>query len=131
MRCYLLAALKQDYQLNQKKPAKISPKPTETPYLRETKEAIEIVPLRNKYMSYKLKMYIKFIQQQAESIQVTIKETFEHHLKPNVEVFRFYKRSGLTSPFVMTSFFAFIDKQFPHVLGNYLNFDDYITSEEG
>lgn len=127
---YLLAALKKDYKLSQKKSVKVQNKATETSYLREAKEASQITPLRNKYMLYKLKVYTDFVRQQAESIQTSIKEKFEHYLTPNAEVFRFYKKSGLKSPFVMSNFLTFIDNNFSHIIGDYLSFDDYITSEE-
>lgn len=128
---YLLSALKKDYKKGESRATKVQSRSAESSYLREAKEASEILPLKNKYMSYKLKTYTDFIQQQAESIQGTIKEKFEQYLKPNAEVFRFYKKSGLTSPFVMTGFLTFIEKHFPDVIGDYLSFDDYITSEEG
>ncbi|MBX3710246.1 MAG: replication initiation protein [Gammaproteobacteria bacterium] len=127
---YLLSALKQDYKLSQKKLAKIQNKATETPYLREAKHASEIAHLTNKYMSYKMKIYAEFVRQQAESIQENVKEKFEQYLIPNLEVFRFYKKSGFTSPFVMSNFIKFIDDHFSYILGDYLSFDDYITSEE-
>lgn len=127
---YLLAALKQDYKLINKKGVKQDHLSAESTYRREAKAAIEITPLRNKYMTYKLKIYTDFVRQQAESIQLTIKKKFEQYLQSNTEVFRFYKKSGFTSPFVMSDFLAFIDKHFSEVVGDYLSFDDYITSDE-
>lgn len=126
---YLIAALKQDYQAK-KSPSVSRPKVVENSALREAKAASEIVPLKNKYMSYKLKSYIAFIEQQTENLQASIKEKFEALLKPNKEIFRFYKKSGLASPFVMADFIHFVEDYFPDVIGDYLAFDDYITSEE-
>jgi plasmid replication initiation protein len=127
---YLLSALKKDYKGLKSKSSKVQDRAAENSYLREAKEASEIVSLKNKYMSYKLAVYTGFIQQQAENIQQGIKEKFEQCLKLNKEVFRFYKKSGLSSPFVMADFIGFLDKHFPHIIGDYLPFDDYITSEE-
>lgn len=127
---YLIAALKKDYKGTNKKSSAAKTKPSQDSCLREAKKASEIVPLRNKYMMYKLSMYKQFIDQQAQEIKSAIKAKFEECLQSNVEVLRFYKRSGLTSPFVMVDFIGFVDKHFPHVLGPYLSFDDYLTSEE-
>lgn len=127
---YLLSALKKDYKKGEGRTLKTQSRTTENSYLREAKEASEILTLKNKYMSYKLKAYTDFILQQAENIQVTIREKFEQFLKSNSEVLRIYKKSGLSSPFVTADFMGFIDKHFPHVLGEYLSFDDYIMSEE-
>lgn len=128
---YILSALKMDYKAGDAKHQKAQLKVVENTYQREAKAASEIAPLRNKYMLYKLKVYTDFIQQQAVSIQTTIRQKFEQFLRPNVEVFRFYKKSGFSSPFVMADFMAFIDEQFPDIIGDHLCFDDYITSEEG
>lgn len=127
---YLLAALKKDYKDQERKPAKGPIVIKENTYLREAREASEITPLKNKYMSYKLKTYTNYIQQQAETIRNSIRDKFEQCIKPNAEIFRFYKKSGLASPFVMMGFISFIDNHFPDVIGDYLSFDDYITSEE-
>lgn len=127
---YLLSAIKNDYKENKKKTLKIQSNKTENSYLREAKEASEVLFLKNKYMSYKLKVYADFVQQQTENIQNIISEKFEQFLETNKEVFRRYKKSGLSSPFVITNYIGFIDKHFSHILGNYLSFDDYVTSEE-
>lgn len=128
---YLLSALKKDYKANVNKPPKTQSRAVESSYLREEKQASEILSLKNKYMSYKLKTYTDFMQQQAENIQTVIREKFEQFLKPNEAVFRLYKKSGFSSPFVTVDFMGFIDKHFPNIIGDYLSFDDYITSEEG
>ena len=128
---YLLSALKMDYKEGEGKSKKPQLKVVENTYQREAKAASEIGPLRNKYMSYKLKIYTDYIGQQAENIQAAIRDGFEGFLKPNIEVFKLYKKSGLVSPFVMADFMTFVDKQFPKVVGDYMDFDDYITSEEG
>jgi hypothetical protein len=127
---YLLAALKENYKVTRKTSTTLQNNSVDTPYLREAKEAIEIAPLRNKYMAYKLKMYTDFIKEQSLSMQTNIREKFEQYLIPNAEVFRFYKKSGLTSPFVMSNFLNFIDQHFTHIIGDYLSFDDYITADE-
>lgn len=127
---YLLSALKKDYKANVNKPPKTQSRAVESSYLREEKQASEILSLKNKYMSYKLKTYTDFMQQQAENIQTVIREKFEQFLKPNEAVFRLYKKSGFSSPFVTVDFMGFIDKNFPNIIGDYLSFDDYITSEE-
>lgn len=127
---YFISAIKNDYKEREGKSPKTQSRAVENSYLREAKEASEILPLKNKYMTYKLNAYIDFIQQQAENIQAAIREKFEQLIKPNAEVFRFYKKTGLLSPFVMADFMRFMDKNFPHIIGDYLSFDDYISSEE-
>lgn len=127
---YLVAALKQDYKIADKKFLPIKNTIPEISYLREAKEASQIEPLRNKYLSYKLNIYINFLEKQDERTQSDIKHKFEEKLKSNTEVFRFYKKSGFLSPFVKGELISFIDKNFPEVVGEYLSFDDYITSEE-
>ena len=128
---YLLSALKKDYKQREHI---LTPKKqmggVENSYLRQAKEASEILSLKNKYMMYKLKMYMTFIQQQTDHSQAAIREKFEQFIQPNVEVFRFYRKTGLSSPFVMSDFMRFIEKHCPHIIGDYLSFDDYITSEE-
>jgi plasmid replication initiation protein len=124
---YLISALKKDYKDNGKKNTR---KITENSYLREAKQASEIKPLKNRYMSYKLKNYINFVEQQGNNIKSEIYDMFEKYLKPNIEIYRLYKKKGLISSFVMTEFMIFIDKNFNKIIGNYLSFDDYITSEE-
>ena len=127
---YLLSALKQDYKDSQTKIVNAQSKVIENSYLREAKNANEIVSLRNKYMSYKLKIYRDFVLQQTESIQSHINEKFEQYLTVNSQVFRLYKKSGFSSPFVMSDFLNFIEDKFSYIIGDYLNFDDYITSDE-
>ena len=90
---YLLSALKKDYKANVNKPPKTQSRAVESSYLREEKQASEILSLKNKYMSYKLKTYTDFMQQQAENIQTVIREKFEQFLKPNEAVFRLYKKN--------------------------------------
>lgn len=126
---YLISALKKDYKEKERKVEKIDHQ-GESSYLREARQASEILPLRNKYISYKLKEYMNFIQHQAEDIQRSIKEKYEHFLMPNAEIFRLYKKSGLSSPFVMFSFIGFIEEYFSHIIGDYMSFEDYISSEE-
>ena len=128
---YLLSALKKDYKKGESRAPKVQSRVAENSYLREAKEASEILSLKNKYMSYKIKAYTSFLQQQAENIQTTIRKKFEQFLTSNSEVLRMYNKSGFTSPFVIVDFVGFIDKHFPHIIGAYLSFDDYITSEEG
>lgn len=125
---YLISALKKDYKKKQGKEGQ--PKIPENTYQREAKEASEIQSLRNKYMSYKLGIYTEFIRQQTESIQSIITKGFEQFLKPKIAIFKFYKKKGLTSPFVMIEFMSFIENNFPQVIGDYLTFDDYIISED-
>ena len=127
---YLLSALKMDYKAESSKPQKTQLKIVENTYQREAKAAFEIAPLRNKYMSYKMKAYSDFIEQQAENIQAAIWDGFEKFLKTKSEIFRLYRKSRLTSPFVMTDFIGFIDKHYPDLIGDYMDFDDYLTSEE-
>jgi hypothetical protein len=127
---YFLSAVKKDYKERQTKLPLPSKKVLENSYLREAKEASEIVSLKNKYMSYKLSAYKGFIEQQSKNIQTLIREGFEQFLKPNLEVFRFYKKSGLLSPFVIVDFIKYIDKNYAHFMGEHLSFDDYISSDE-
>ena len=127
---YLLSALKKDYKKGEKLVPKVENRVVENSYLREAKEASEILTLKNKYTSYKLKIYTDFIQQQAENLQIVIREKFEQFLMPNTAVLRMYRKSGLSSPFVSSDFMGFVEQHFPHIIGEYLSFDDYITSEE-
>lgn len=127
---YLLSALKKDYQKSTGRPIQKQARAPENSYLREAKEASEILPLKKKYMSYRLKAYTNFIQQQAENVQAAIRDQFEKLLKPNPQVFRFYKKDGIASPYVMLDFIVFIDNHFPQIIGEYLTFDDYITAED-
>jgi hypothetical protein len=129
---YLLSALKEDYKKQEIKnpmPAPVA-KVNEDSCLREAKAASEIISLKHKYLSYKAKVYTDFVKQHSEAIQQAIHEKFEQCLKAKSEVMRLYKKSGLASPFVMTDFIALIDKEFSHVIGEHLSFDDYISSEE-
>jgi plasmid replication initiation protein len=125
---YLISALKEDYREGAAKVRKRANE-AENSYLREEKKAHEILSLKNKYMSYKFREYTRFIQQKAENIQRDLKEKFEAFLIPNAEIFRLYKKSGLLSPFVMANYIGFIDKHFSHLIGDYMSFDDYISSE--
>jgi len=127
---YLISALKKDYKADNKITAKAQGRVEEASHIRKSKEASEIRPLKNKYAEYKLKVYGNFIQQQNENVQNEIRVKFEEFLRPNKEVFRFYKKSQLSSPFVRAAFINFIDEHYSHVLGRILCFDDYITSEE-
>ena len=126
---YLIAALHKDYKPNRSQPSEL---PSKSPYTyqREAKNANEIASLRNKYMAYKFKSYRKYVEQQNDETQRNIQALFECHLKQNKEVFRFYKKSKFTSPFVMGDFMSFIDKNFPNIIRDYLNFEDFITEEE-
>lgn len=123
---YLISALKKDYK---KKIVAIIP--VENSYQREAKKASEIQSLKNKYLHYKVKIYNQFMEQQTKKKQKLITEKFELYLKPKTETFRFYKKKGFISPFVMTEFMVFIENHFPDIIGPYLTFDDYITGEEG
>jgi Initiator Replication protein len=128
---YLIAALKKDYKENQKPTPVSNNRLAESTYQREAKEASQIISLKNKYMSYKVSSYSHFIQQQTDSMQKAIQEKFEQYLQPKLELFRLYKKKGLSSPFVMQDFITYIDENCPQIIGDYLSFDDYITSEEG
>ena len=127
---YLLAALKKDYKASSRVNPKAQPTVAINSSLREAKAATEISSLKNKYMSYKLATYTDFIKQQADSLQTMIKEKFEQVLMPKAEVYRLYKKSGLSSPFVTSDFMTFIETEFPSIIGEYLSFDDYISSDE-
>ncbi|RDI38523.1 replication initiation protein [Aquicella lusitana] len=127
---YLIAALKKDYKNQTGHKLSSNNKTNEQPYQRVAQSASEISSLRNKYMTYRLNMYIKFVQQQAENIQKSIQEKFELSLKPKLEIFKFYKRKGLTSPFVMSDFMSFIDEHYPQIVNEYLDFEEYITADE-
>lgn len=127
---YLLSALKKDYQKSSSRPIQKQDRVSEVSYLREAKEASEILPLKKKYMSYRLKAYTDFIQQQADNVQTAIREKFEQLLKPNAQVYRFYKKDGIASPYVMSDFMVFIDRYYSDIVGEYLSFDDYITAED-
>lgn len=126
---YLLSALKEDYQVAAAPAKRVKAQPSENSYLREMKKASEIMPLKNKYMSYKLQTYLAYIQEQAEAIQHKIKEKFERFIAPRAEVVKFYKKSGYKSPFVMSEFILFVDQEYPHVVKECMSFDDYLTAE--
>lgn len=123
---YLMAALKYNYT-NKVSPPKIAQIPH---YQREAKEASQISSLKNKYMSYKLNQYLSFIQDQAKAQQELIMQLFEESLITKVEILKFYKKKGMSSPFVMSEFLFFIEEKFPQLIGEIFSFDDYITSEE-
>lgn len=127
---YLLSALKKDYQKSTGRPVQKLDKMPEASYQREAKEASEILPLKKKYMSYRLKVYTDFIQQQAETVQAAIRDKFEQMLTPNPLVLRKYKKDGVASPYIMSDFIGFIDSHYSHIVGEYLSFDDYITAED-
>ncbi|MBA3662298.1 MAG: replication initiation protein [Gammaproteobacteria bacterium] len=127
---YLISALKKDYKIKQDVEKTGGTKNIVNLYQREAKEAYEITSLKNKYMTYKLNNYINFIDHQALDIQVTIREKFELYLKPKIEIFTLYRKKGLFSPFVMIDFMEFVEKNFPNVIGEFMSFDDYITSDE-
>jgi hypothetical protein len=132
MGAYLLAALKEDYKKQEIKViAPIPIPPNEDPCRREAKAASEIISLKHKYLSYKTKVYTQFVKQHSETIQQAVQEKFEQCLRAKTEIMRLYKKAGFNSPFVMTDFIAFLEAEFAHVIGEYLSFDDYISSEEG
>lgn len=127
---YLLSALVNDYK-PQAMPVvsgakKVAP---DNSYLREAKQASEIQPLKNKYLAYKLENYKQFVSNQAQNIQSIIKDGYERFIKANTELARLYKKSGLSSPFVMTEFMRYIDQHHPEVVEEYLSFDDFLTSD--
>lgn len=126
---YLISALKNDYIMSQPLPVAAS-KESETSYHREAKEASEIVFLKNKYLSYKLNIFKKFVEAQDMDMQLEIQQKFEQGLKQNKEIFRRYKKQGLLSPFVITEYIAYLEEHFPNVINSYLSFDDFITAEE-
>lgn len=124
---FLIAAIKKDYQKQLSKPKPVLVEKVE--YKRESKQPSEIQPLRNKYLQYKVNAYRQFIASQSIALQVDIHTGFELVLKQNHELFKIYQRKQLSSPFIMTEFLLFIDKHYPNIVGEYDNFDDYITSE--
>lgn len=127
---YLISALQKDYRENENKMQKVINAPVENSSVREAKAASEITPLKNKYMTYKLKTYMGFIEQQAENIQAKIHESFAQFLKPKSQIYKTYQKKKLSSPFVMTEFLMFLESHFSEVIGDYMNFDDYLTSED-
>lgn len=126
---YLISALKKDYKASKKTP-KIPVGIKETSHIRESREASEIRPLKNKYSTYRLEMYLKHVQGQSKSVQDNIKVKFEEFLLPNKEVYRFYKKSYFSSAFVRLAFINFIDSNFQEIIGKILSFDEYLISEE-
>lgn len=127
---YLISALKNDYKVDHKTSLPAQSRVAEFTYIRESKDASEIRSLKNKYASYRLTMYVSFIQRQPDALQQEINEKFEDFLRPNKEFFRFYKKSNLSSPLIRGAFISFIDNHYAEVLGKILSFDDYMTSEE-
>lgn len=128
---YLISALQKDYREGESKVQKIANTSLDNTSVRQAKAASEITPLKNKYMSYKLKKYMSFIEQQADSIQIKIHDTFAQFLKPKSQIYKTYQKKNLTSPFVITEFLVFLESQFSEIIGDYMTFDDYLTSEEG
>lgn len=128
---YLVSALQKDYRDNENKVPKVVTLPMENSSVREAKAASEIAPLKNKYILYKLKKYKGFIEQQADTIQSKIQDAFVQFLKPNAQLYKTYQRKNLSSPFVITEFIAFLETHFSEIIGEYMTFDDYLTSEEG
>jgi len=128
---YLLSALKNDYKKSTKEKI-ITTRMTvsESSSIREAKAASEIVSLKNKYMMYKLQVFLGFIEKQGESIQKKIHESFVQYLKPKAQILRTYQKKKLTSPFVITEFFLFLETHFSEIISEYMMFDDYITSED-
>lgn len=124
---YLMSSLKNDYKDKAPLPTH-EKKIDENSYLRESRQASEISYLKNKYLSYKLSVYHKFVEENVEKIK--IKDLFEQELRKNPELFRMYKKAGLSSPFIITDYIGFIDKYFPDIVSDYLSFEDYISSEE-
>jgi hypothetical protein len=127
---YLISALKKDYKANDRQTLQTQSRVEQISYLRESKEASEIRSLKNKYMEYKFKTYLSYMQQQPQNVQEDIREKFEDFLRPNKEVFRLYKKAQLSSQFVRASFINFIDNHFSQTIIKILTFDEYITSEE-
>ncbi|HEX2548652.1 MAG TPA: replication initiation protein [Gammaproteobacteria bacterium] len=126
---YLISALHKDYQENEAKKKQVKKIPLENTSVRESKAASEIIPLKNKYMSYKLKAYTGFIEQQADKVQKKIHKKFIEYLKPKSQIYKTYQKKKLTSPFVITEFLIFLENHFSEIIGEYLTFDDYLTSE--
>lgn len=127
---YLIAALKNNYTVDQKETLQKQSRVEQISYLREPKEASEIRSLKNRYLTYKFNTYCKFIQKQTQIVQTDIHHQFEEFLRSNKEVYQLYKKKNLTSPLVRVSFTHFIDEHYSQVLGKTLSFDDYMTSEE-
>ncbi len=127
---YLVSALKKDYREDSTKIKQMTKVIVEKTSVREAKAASEITPLKNKYMSYKLKTYMGFIEQQAENIQSKIHDKFVQYLKPKSQIYKTYQKKKLTSPFVIIEFLMFIENHYSEIIGNYLTFDDYLTSED-
>lgn len=130
---YFLSALKNDYKERENKALKSKleeGRVVGNSYLRETTEASEIQSLKNKYMLYKIDTYTDCVKQQAKDIQDKVKSEFENYLSQHPQILRFYNKSGLSSPFVISNFTAFIENHFSHLTSKCLSFDDYIISEE-
>lgn len=127
---YLISALKKDYVEKNATAKKNATTNFEKTSVREAKAASEITPLKNKYMFYKLNMYKNFIEQQSDSIQTVIYEKFIQYLKPKSQIYKTYQKKKLTSPFVIIEFLMFLENHFSEIIGNYLTFDDYLTSED-
>lgn len=131
MGAYLISALQKDYRESEIKIQKVISAHIENTSVREAKAASEITSLKNKYMSYKLKKYMGFIEQQADNIQTKIHDTFAQFLKPKSQIYKTYQKKNLSSPFVITEFLVFLENHFSEIIGDHLTFDDYLTSEEG
>lgn len=127
---YFLSAVKNDYKETKKVVAKEESRIVENSYRREAKDASEIEFLKNKYSSYKHNQYFGFIKQLSDNIQLDIKNKFEQYLQSNAQVYKLYKTKGFDSSFALHEYINFLDKHFSHVIGSYLTFDEYITSEE-
>lgn len=127
---YLVSALSYNYTTTSAKSPKWVVRESESNYLRELKEASQISSLRKGYTEYKLNNYMKFLREQPETDQLQIQRDFEISIKTNLPLFNMYKKKEFQSPLVMMEFAKFIDTNCSHIIGQYLNFDDYLTAEQ-
>lgn len=128
---YLLAALQHDYQPVESPVVSAAPVAvSETPFLRELKEASQISSLRKKYMEYKFEQYRRHLAECDVALQTQIQGDFLRVLAQHRHVQDLYKRHKFKSPFVMAEFIKFLDEAYSVVVGRVLSFDEFITSEE-
>jgi len=128
---YLIAAIKNDYKIESVK--NNSHKDAEADYevtRKQAQEASEIASLKKEYMKYKWQSYIKLLNSQEREVERKIYKEFSEHVKPNFELYKRYKQSGLQSPFVMSTFIDFIDKNYSYFVNMVMDFEEFIVSDE-
>ena len=69
------------------------------------------------------------MKRQEEKIRKEVLAVFEGKIKLKDQTVMLYKKFGINSPFIRGIFIEFIDQNFPNIVKNFINFEDYICSE--